>query len=68
MPPKEDEEKYFDFSPLVLVCHAGKKFIELPSYNKAIDTYFKVMASKIEDESSNVESVAWKKYENIKND
>lgn len=44
---KEDDEKYFDFSPLKLTCHAGKKSIEISTYNAAVDTYFKVMASKI---------------------
>lgn len=65
---KVEEERYFDFSPLVLTSHAGKRVIEMDSYNNAIDKFFRVMASKIQEESNDVESIAWRKYENIKND
>lgn len=65
---KIEEARYFDFSPLVLSCHSGKKIVEMDSYNHAIDTFFRVMAAKIHEEANDVESIAWKKYENIKND
>ncbi|EAR88515.1 fibronectin-binding protein A, amine-terminal protein (macronuclear) [Tetrahymena thermophila SB210] len=65
---EEEKEKYFDFSPLYLTCHEGKKFIENNSFNASVDKYFQVMAQKIQEEQNDVESIAWKKYENIKND
>lgn len=67
-PQKEgDRPKYFDFAPDLALYHKDKFVQEIQNFNEAVDKYFEVI-DKTEDNKPTIEDIAWKKFENIKQD
>ncbi|EGR31934.1 hypothetical protein IMG5_099620 [Ichthyophthirius multifiliis] len=66
---EKEKANYFEFSPLILNSYQGKQIEQMESFNDCINKYFQKMSKKIEEEQKeDVESIAWKKYLNIKTD
>ncbi|CAD8063758.1 unnamed protein product [Paramecium sonneborni] len=67
--PKDAEQKpkFFDFAADKAAYYEGKYVIETPTFNEAVHQYFLVVDRQEENKQS-IEDIAWKKFENIKQD
>jgi hypothetical protein len=65
---EEDKPKirYFDFVAELALHHQNKYIEKLADFNLAVDKYFRNLDRT--EEKVNVEELAWKKFENIKQD
>ncbi|CAD8050635.1 unnamed protein product [Paramecium primaurelia] len=67
--PKDAEQKpkFFDFAADQPGYYQGKYVVETPTFNEAVHQYFLVVDRQEENKQS-IEDIAWKKFENIKQD
>lgn len=71
LPGKEDKETeaYEDFHPFLLNQHKNSRYLEFPSFNKAVDTFFsEIEGQKIDGKMMQREKEAVKKLYNVKKD
>uniref|UniRef100_A0A3P9I5L2 Ribosome quality control complex subunit NEMF n=1 Tax=Oryzias latipes TaxID=8090 RepID=A0A3P9I5L2_ORYLA len=67
--PAEELLTYDEFHPFLFVQHAKSPFLELDSFNKAVDEFFsKMEGQKIDMKALQQEKQALKKLENVKKD
>ena len=61
----EQKETFYEFTPLLLSSHEGKKYREFSCFNDCLDIFFQNQVQK-KDEKYDKEQMIWKKYNNIK--
>ena len=61
-----EKEKYFDYSPFFPKAYENKQMNTLSNFSAAVDLYYQDF--KKPENEEDLEGLAWKKYEQIKND